>query len=180
MTDRERIILGLDPGLAILGYGLIRADGPRPEYLDHGCLSTESADPLPVRLNRLFEGLRELRDRYCISDVAVETVYHATRLRAVLGIGEARGVALLAVAEPGTLFAEYTPAQVKQAVTGYGHASKRQVQEMVRVLLDMASTPTPDDAADALAVALCHERHLELARLTAHAQLIPSPPAGEG
>lgn len=175
MSARQRIILGLDPGLAALGYGLIRVDDRKWEHLDHGVLVTAPEDPLPVRLRRLFEGLMRLPERYAISDVAVELVYHATRLRAVLGIGEARGVALLAVAGPGTVFAEYTPTQVKEAVTGYGRAPKSQVQEMVRMLLDIPSVPRPDDAADALAVALCHERHLELAHLIAAAG---APPTG--
>ncbi|HEY3117123.1 MAG TPA: crossover junction endodeoxyribonuclease RuvC [Chloroflexota bacterium] len=160
---RARVVLGIDPGLATLGYGVI-ADETDPRPLAYGCLTTPPGEPLPDRLRSLFEGLASLRDRYAITDVAMESLFVGSRLRA-LSIGEARGAAIVAVVGTDTVFREYGPSQVKESITGYGKAAKRQVQEMVRLVLGLQEIPKPDDAADALAVALCHMRQLQLSDL---------------
>lgn len=161
-----RLVLGIDPGLATLGYGLVAVlpDGPR--YLDHGCLVTRPPLALPDRLQQLSAGLAALCARYEVTDVAMETLFFGRRLH-VLGLGEARGVAVLTTTAGGASFSEYSPAQVKQAVTGSGGAVKRQVQEMVRLILGLGSIPKPDDAADALAIAVCHALQIDLQRLVA-------------
>ncbi|MSQ23437.1 MAG: crossover junction endodeoxyribonuclease RuvC [Chloroflexi bacterium] len=165
----DRLILGIDPGLATLGYGLVKAGPKGIEYLDHGCVLTRPPTELPDRLAHLFHELRALRSSYPITDVAMESLFYAPRLR-TRGLGEARGVAMVAVVTTGTQFFEYTPTQVKEAVTGSGGAGKRQVQEMVKLVLNLSAIPTPDDAADALAIALCHAREIDLQRLVATAE----------
>lgn len=158
-----RVVLGIDPGLGTLGYGVIAAETePRP--LAYGCLTTPARAPLPDRLRSLFHELSGLRDRYGITDVAMESLFVGSRLRA-LSIGEVRGAAIVALVGPSTAFHEYGPSQVKEGITGYGRAGKRQVQEMVRLVLGLPEIPRPDDAADALAVALCHLRQLQLSDL---------------
>jgi crossover junction endodeoxyribonuclease RuvC len=160
VSEGQRIILGLDPGLAVLGYGFIRFEKDHAQHLEHGCLVTSAHAPVASRLRSLFDGLAHLRQRYPVTDVAMESLFYGRGVRAVLAAGEARGVAILAVVDGGVQFAEYSPGEVKEAVAGMGHARKRQVQEMVGLLLNLSSTPSPDDAADALAVALCHARRL--------------------
>jgi crossover junction endodeoxyribonuclease RuvC len=164
----ERVVLGIDPGLATLGYGVVNVSSQGAEYVLHGCVLTRPPTLLPERLQTLFAELSELRDRYGVTDVAMESLYYAPKLRSH-GLGEARGVAILAVTAQGVSFTEYTPTQVKMAVTGVGGAKKRQVQEMVKLMLNLPKVPTPDDAADALAIALCHARQLDLQRLVAAA-----------
>lgn len=164
-----RLVLGLDPGLAALGYGVVRPIANGVEHLEHGCIRTRSG-PLPHRLQALFRDLTALRSRYPVTDVAMEATFYVGRLRSQR-IGEARGVAVLAAVTEGVQFVEYTPTQVKEAVTGSGGAGKRQVQEMVRLILALPEIPTPDDAADALAVAVCHARRLDLDRLIGNVEL---------
>ncbi|MBI4214068.1 MAG: crossover junction endodeoxyribonuclease RuvC [Chloroflexi bacterium] len=160
----NRIILGIDPGLATLGYGLVAVSDRGPEHLDHGCVLTRPTASLPDRLRTIFDQLTVLRERYAVTDVAMESLYYTRRLTA-RGIGEARGVAVLSVVATGSGFYEYAPTAVKESVTGSGAAKKRQVQEMVRLMLNLAQVPSPDDAADALAIALCHARRLDLERI---------------
>ena len=161
-----RIVLGIDPGLATLGYGLVSVTPEGARYLEHGCVATRPPAALQERLQQLHKELASLCTRYLITDVAMETLFYGRRLH-VRGLGEARGVALLTTTAAGASFSEYSPAQVKEAVTGSGGAGKRQVQEMVRLILALSSIPSPDDAADALAIALCHARQLDLQRLIA-------------
>ncbi len=163
-TPPSRTVLGIDPGLATLGYGIIAITSRGPEHLDHGCVLTRPPATLPDRLRTLFEQLTILRERYLVTDVAMESLYYAPSLTA-LGIGEARGVAVLAVVTGGASFYEYSPTKVKESVTGTGGAKKRQVQEMVRLLLNLSEIPSPDDAADALAIALCHARQLDMEQI---------------
>ncbi|OGG56325.1 MAG: crossover junction endodeoxyribonuclease RuvC [Candidatus Handelsmanbacteria bacterium RIFCSPLOWO2_12_FULL_64_10] len=158
------MILGIDPGLATLGYGLLAVSPVGPEHLDHGCVLTRPSASLPQRLRTIFKQLTALCERYAVTDVAMESLYYAPSLTA-LGIGEARGVAILAVAGQGASFHEYSPTKVKESVSGTGGAKKRQVQEMVRLVLNLETVPSPDDAADALAIALCHARQLDLDRI---------------
>lgn len=151
------VVLGIDPGLRVTGYGLLsQCGGAEPSLLDYGALDTDATLPLPERLSALYDALRALILRCRPSQVAVEEPFVAANVRSAMAIGEARALALLAAAQAGVPVCRYSPAEVKQSVTGYGRGSKGQVQEMVRLQLGMAEAPEPQDAADALAVALCH------------------------
>jgi crossover junction endodeoxyribonuclease RuvC len=151
------IVLGIDPGTAATGYGLVREnpDGSLA-LVDYGVIQTPAKQPMPKRLLELHQRLHELIHLHRPATSAVEKLFFQTNARTAISVGQARGVALLALAQAGLEVAEYTPLQVKSAVTGYGAAGKDQVQQMVRQLLNLAQIPTPDDAADALAVAICH------------------------
>ena len=158
LTDRRggRIILGIDPGTATMGWGVIRQEGNRLSYVQHGAITTPSQWEMPRRLGRLFDGVTELVKGYRPETVAVEELFFNTNVTTVITVGQARGVVLLAAYRAGIEVAEYTPLQVKQAITSYGRAEKRQVQEMVKSLLRLREIPKPDDAADGLAIAVCH------------------------
>lgn len=151
-----RLILGLDPGSALLGYGVIRQVGSEIRAVEYGAISTPKDMELAQRLELLYQRLRELLGRLHPECAAVESLFFNVNVRTALAVGQARGVALLACAQAGCGVHEYTPQQVKQGVVGYGRAEKRQVQEMVRLLLRLEARPRPDDAADALALAICH------------------------
>lgn len=148
-------ILAIDPGTATTGYGVVEADGGRLRALAWGALRTHSKDPVTLRLAQLRDGLVELLDRYGPSVMAVETLFFNRNVTSALAVGQARGVALLTAADRGLPVREFTPMQVKQAVTGRGRASKQQVGYMVKALLGLPEIPRPDDVADALAVAIC-------------------------
>ncbi len=167
MSPDRRIILGVDPGIALLGYGVIRVDGEIMRHLEHGCLTTSSADPLPQRLRTLYEGLTALKRRFDVTDVAVETLFYSRNVSTAVAVGQARGVAVLATVDEGMVFGEYAPSEIKQIVGGFGAARKREMQEMVRMLLCLEHAPSPDDAADALAVAICHARRSQFSSLVA-------------
>nr|WP_206831748.1 crossover junction endodeoxyribonuclease RuvC [Alicyclobacillus fructus] len=150
-------ILGVDPGLARLGYGIVeRGPGDSLRHVVHGCIETCADTPLPARLKHIFQKLTEICQTHRPDVMVVEELFFSRNATTAFTVGQARGVALLAGAEAGLAVMEYTPMQVKQAVTGYGRAEKRQVQEMVRLLLRLPHLPRPDDAADALAVAIAH------------------------
>lgn len=148
-------VLGIDPGLATLGYGVLEGTDEEAKAVGFGVLTTPASLPTAERLLRLYEGVTELLHRYEPAEVAVEAI-GARNLRSAVAVGQARGISLLAAAGHDLPVFEYTPLKVKQTVTGYGRGEKAQVQEMVRLQLHLASIPQPDDAADALAVALCH------------------------
>ena len=151
------IILGIDPGIATLGYGVLQKDA-RGEVRaeDYGVVTTPKEERLPVRLAMLEEGLNKLLDAFSPDEVAVEELFFTKNVTTGIAVAHARGVALLTcVKRCGRLF-EYTPMQIKQALTGYGKAEKRQIQLVTANLLRLRGIPRPDDAADALAVALCH------------------------
>lgn len=151
------VILGVDPGLATLGYGVIEKD-ERGSFrmLDYGVVLTPKNEGLPVRLAILEEGLKKVLDKYHPDEVAMEELFFSKNITTGIAVAHARGVALLTcVKECGKLY-EYTPMQVKQALTGYGKADKKQIQTMVTSMLKLQEIPKPDDAADALAIALCH------------------------
>ena len=149
-------ILGVDPGYALLGYGVIEAEHNRLSAVDYGVVETKSGEPFPKRLTKLYDGMRELLTRYA-PDVAVfEELFFFRNVNTALPVGAGRGVAILAAEQQGIPLYEYTPMQIKLAVTGDGHADKHAVQAMVRMLLNLKSVPKPDDAADALAAAICH------------------------
>jgi len=150
------LVLGIDPGTAITGYGLVAAEGNRLRAVAYGCVRTDSRLPIPLRLQRTYQGLQQIIAQYAPTEIAVEELFFNKNTKTALVVGQARGVALLAGVNAGLPVAEYTPLQVKQSVVGYGRAAKQQVQYMVKTLLNLKEIPQPDDAADALAIAICH------------------------
>jgi len=150
------IVLGLDPGTATTGYGFIREENNSLKAVAYGAITTPADWALAQRLVALHRALSDLLALHQPSSAAVEQLFFSRNVRTALAVGHARGVMLLALAQTGLRVSEYTPLEVKQAITGYGRADKKQMQEMVRVLLGLASIPKPDDVADALAVAICH------------------------
>ena len=156
------IILGIDPGLAIVGYGVIECIGNRYKPIDCGCITTDSKILFPNRLKIIYDEMLSLIDKYKPDDVAMEELFFNKNVKTAIKVGQARGVEILAAINKGLDVYEYTPLQIKQSVVGYGRAEKRQVQEMVKLLLNLKEIPKPDDAADALAVAICHSSSLNL------------------
>jgi crossover junction endodeoxyribonuclease RuvC len=151
------LALGLDPGLAITGYGLVReTPGGELDLVTYGAITTSAGDPLPERLLSIAEQLDGLLAQHTPDVVAIEELFFCRNVTTALIVGQARGVAMLTVARHGVPIYEYKPMAVKQAVSGYGNASKPQVQEMVRLILNLGEVPQPDDAADGVAVAICH------------------------
>jgi crossover junction endodeoxyribonuclease RuvC len=148
-------ILGVDPGTARLGYGIIDA-GEGYAAVDFGTIETSPKDTMAHRLLELYEALSHLISTHAPETMAIEQLFFSRNVTTAIAVGQARGVALLAAAQGALPVSEYTPAEVKQAISGYGNADKQQVQFMVQLLLELDSVPYPDDAADALAVALCH------------------------
>ena len=159
------VIMGVDPGFAITGYGIVKYEGNRFQVLDYGVIRTDSSMGLPKRLLHLNDSLVELIDSYKPCAVSVEELFFNKNIKTALAVGHGRGVALLVAARLGVEVFEYTPLQVKQAVVGYGRAYKSQMQQMVKVILNMPEIPKPDDAADALAVAICHAHSCKLGRM---------------
>jgi len=149
------IVLGIDPGTAATGYGVVERTGSQLRAIDYGCLETLSTQALPQRLLEIHSAVIELIDSHHPRFVGVERLYFNRNVQTAFAVGQARGVVLLAAAERGLPVFEYGPHEVKMAVTGYGRADKGQVQRMVQVVLGMTVLPRPDDAADALAVAIC-------------------------
>ena len=149
------IILGVDPGTAALGYGIVERTGGRLRAIDYGCLETSPDLPLPERLLAIHGLLSDLIELHEPAIVAVERLFFSRNAQTAIAVGQARGVVLLAAAQHGRTVREATPSEVKSAVAGYGAADKGQVQRMVQLVCGMSELPTPDDAADALAVAIC-------------------------
>ncbi|MGH2531331.1 MAG: crossover junction endodeoxyribonuclease RuvC [Thermomicrobiales bacterium] len=149
------ITLGIDPGTALLGFGVVEA-GDDPTVIEFGVVETRPDQAMPERLVSLFDHVTDLLDRHQPDVVAIEQLFFARNVTTAIAVGQARGVVLLAAAKAGVPVVEYSPSEVKHAVVGYGKADKAQMQEMVRIILGLAEPPRPDDAADALAVALCH------------------------
>ncbi len=159
------LVLGIDPGIATTGYGFIRSSSSgRLEAVDFGVLQTDARMPLPERLAFLHQNLTDLLALHRPDAAAVERLYFQRNVSTAMVVGEARGVLVLALAQAGIPIGEYTPGEIKQAVTAYGGAEKRQMQVMIRLLLGLAEIPRPDDAADALAVAVCHLQRAGLER----------------
>lgn len=156
MNDTGRIILGIDPGTASTGYGVVEQRGNRLVAVAYGVVRTSSGLDLHERLELIFAEIGRLVGLHKPSEAAVESLFFNVNARTAFAVGQARGVALLACSQGGCRVFEYTPQEVKQAVVGYGKADKRQVQEMVRVLLGLPEPPKPDHAADALGIAICH------------------------
>lgn len=149
-------VFGIDPGSERTGYGCVESDGSRHHLVVCGAIVTAPRLGFPAQLLRIHQQLSALLAEHRPECVAIESIFYAANVRSALKLGHARGVALLAAVEGGYDCAEYTPAEIKRAVVGYGRAEKQQVQEMVRLLLGLRTVPTPNDAADALAVAICH------------------------
>jgi len=155
-------ILGIDPGTAITGYAVVEETTEGLQMITLGAITTPAKTPLPLRLQTIYSELREIVAEYAPEAAAVEELFFSRNARTAMSVGHARGVILLALADLNLPIAEYTPMQIKQAVTGYGNANKHQVQEMVRMLLTLPETPKPDDAADAAAVAICYLHRAKL------------------
>ena len=149
------IVLGIDPGTAATGYGIVERTGGRLRAIDYGCIETLPSHDLPRRLMEIHQGVSELIATHHPSLLGVERLFFNRNVKTAFAVGQARGVVLLAAAEQGLPVFEYGPHEVKLAVTGYGRAGKEQVQRMVQMVLGMPTLPRPDDAADALAVAIC-------------------------
>jgi len=152
-----RVVVGIDPGTAITGYGIIREqENGDLEWVSHGVVKTPSDWDEPQRLLEIYQKLNEIFTSYKPDCCAVEKLFFQKNVRTAIQVGQGRGAALIAAAEAELTVGEYTPLEIKQAVVGYGNADKQQVQKMVKVLLNLEEIPKPDDAADALAVAICH------------------------
>jgi crossover junction endodeoxyribonuclease RuvC len=149
-------VIGIDPGTASCGYGIVHERGGRLRAIDHGWWQTPAAQRLELRLKTIFDGVAELIAEHRPDAVALEESFVGADARTALSVGQARGAVMVAAANAGVACAEYAPARVKQAVCGYGRAEKQQVQEMVKAILSLPAPPKPSHAADALAVAICH------------------------
>lgn len=149
-------VLGIDPGYAIVGWGVVEYVGNRFTPVDFGAVTTQAGTPFEQRLDQVYQGVRQVMQTYQPEALAIEQLFYQHNQTTVIGVAEARGVILLAAAQSGVPIFEYTPMQVKQAVTGYGKAVKKQVQEMTKVFLNLKAVPKPDDTADALAMAIAH------------------------
>ena len=160
------LILGIDPGYAIVGYGIIQAVNGKYAPVEYGAITTQAGEDFNRRLEEIYDGVSSLFAKYRIDALSIEKLFFYSNKTTVIGVAEARGVILLAAAQAGLPIYEYTPMQVKQAVTGYGKAVKKQVQEMTRILLHLPAVPKPDDTADALAMAItfCHTNGNQLNR----------------
>jgi crossover junction endodeoxyribonuclease RuvC len=163
------LVLGIDPGTATTGYGLVREENDGLTLVGAGIITTPASQPLASRLQTIYSGLAQLAREAGPDEAAVEELFFSRNVRTALSVGHARGVALLALADAGLPISEYKPLEIKQAITGYGGADKRQVQEMVRMLLELDEVPQPDDAADAVAVAVCHIHSARMAALISEA-----------
>lgn len=159
MESKSTTILGIDPGTATTGFGVIKRIGPKFEFVSCGCILTQSKVPLEDRLAIINTELELLIEKYQPQEVAVEELFFANNAKTAIAVGQARGVILLTAKKAGLKTHEYTPLEVKMALTGYGRADKKQIQQMVKTILGLTKTPQPDDAADALAIAICHAQH---------------------
>ena len=169
-------IFGIDPGSERTGYGCVETDGRRHQLIACGAITAAAGDSFPHRLARIHRQLADLLASHRPECVAVESVFHAVNARSAIKLGHARGVAILAAVEAGCDVVEYTPAEIKRAVVGYGRAEKHQVQQMIKLLLGLAKAPAPHDAADALAVAICHLHSRRPAIVKAVLTIAPTPP----
>ena len=151
-------ILGIDPGYAIVGFGILEANRGQAQLIRCGAINTQAGIPMPMRLLQIQEDMETLIRTFQPDAMAIEELFFNTNVTTGIGVAQARGIILAAAAKLGVEIFEYTPSQVKQAVVGYGKAEKRQVMDMTKRLLKLSAVPKPDDAADAVAVALCHAR----------------------
>lgn len=150
------IILGIDPGYAIVGWGVLEYRANKFRVIDYGAITTEAHTPFPDRLSLIFAGMNEIIEKYHPEVMSMEKLFYNNNAKTVIDVAQARGVITLSARLNSIPVFEYTPLQVKQSVTGYGRAVKKQVQEMTRIILNLEKIPKPDDTADALAIAICH------------------------
>ena len=162
------ILVGIDPGTATTGFGVVEKTGDRLRYVDCGTFETPAGMDAPLRLKMIYEDFNTLLDKYGPESVATERLFFTNNVTTGIPVGRALGVILLSVSQHGLPWTEYTPTQVKNAVVGVGSADKKQVQFMVTRLLGLNATPKPDDAADALAIAICHAHSVRLSALVKH------------
>ncbi|MGB8657935.1 MAG: crossover junction endodeoxyribonuclease RuvC [Candidatus Zixiibacteriota bacterium] len=162
MKNNDRVILGVDPGSSVTGYGLIRSEEEKDVLLDFGVIRTDSGKSLPEKLKQIFEGLRQIITQKQPDELAIEETFYSKNAKSALVMGQARGAAILAAACAKISVAEYSPKEVKCSMVGHGNASKLQVQYMVKNLLGLKDPSLAEDAADALAVALCHAQKMRL------------------
>lgn len=153
-------ILGIDPGYATIGYAVLEVNGSRFSVAGYGVITTPAKTPFPKRLKSIYDDLSYIIDKYEPKELSIERLYFNTNTTTAIDVAQARGVIIMAAYGKGLKINEYTPLQVKQAVTGYGKAEKRQVMEMVKNLLSLEKLPKPDDTADALALAVCHGHYI--------------------
>jgi crossover junction endodeoxyribonuclease RuvC len=163
-------VLGIDPGTATTGYGIVEEVGGQLKALTSGVIRTSADQPMARRLQAIHREIKQLAETWQPAEAAVEELFFSKNVRTAMSVGQARGVAMLALADADLPVVEYTPLAIKQAVTGYGSADKKQMQEMVKMLLGLSEVPRPDDAADALAVAICHLHSARLNTLSEQAQ----------
>jgi crossover junction endodeoxyribonuclease RuvC len=159
------IILGIDPGYAIMGVGVIEKTGSKLRYLYHGAIQTKANLPISKRLAIIHSDLCKLYKQFNVTDVAVEKIFFSNNTKTAIDVAQSRGVAILSAEQHNCNVFDYTPPQIKSGVSGYGKADKKQVQAMVKILLNLQEIPKPDDAADALAVAICHAHCAKIARI---------------
>lgn len=150
------IVLGIDPGYAIVGYGVVEYNNNHFRAIEYGAVTTEAHTPFNERIEKIYDGVSALVAKYSPAALAVEKLFFNTNQKTAIDVAQARGAIVLAAQKAGVKIFEYTPLQVKQSVVGYGRAEKKQVQEMTRLMLNLDKIPKPDDAADALAMAICH------------------------
>lgn len=155
------IILGIDPGIATVGYSLVECKGNHFKPLEYGVITTPATMIFPERLSNIYNEITRLIEKYQPEDLAIEELFFNKNVKTAIMVAQARGVEVLSCVNKGLKIYEYTPLQIKQSVTGYGRADKNQVQQMVKMLLNLDEIPKPDDAADALAVAICHGASLK-------------------
>lgn len=157
-------IIGIDPGIAIVGFGIIEKRGNRLVPIQYGCLRTKANEREALRLKQIYDAMTELIERYQPDEMAIEKIFFNRNVTTAFSVGQARGVIVLSAEQASIPVYEYTPLEVKQAVVGYGQAEKKQVQEMVKLLLGLSAPPKPDDAADALGIAItrAHSSQIEL------------------
>lgn len=162
------IILGIDPGFAIVGVGIIEYKGNKFRTVDYFALTTKAHTPIEERLKIIYDGITEAINKYKPDFLAVEELFFNNNAKTAIQVGQARGVILLAGVNANLPIYEYTPLQVKQAVVGYGRADKTQIQQMVKAILNLSEIPKPDDVADALAIAVCHAHSYKMVKTGVH------------
>lgn len=149
-------IIGIDPGYAIMGYGILDYNGNKFKTVTYGSIETDAGVPMPERLNILYTQLDNIIREYQPEEASIEELFFNNNAKTAIMVGEARGIALLACERNGVKISEYTPLQIKQSLVGFGRAEKKQVQQMVKMILNLKEVPKPDDTADAVAAAICH------------------------
>ena len=162
------IILGIDPGFAIVGVGIIEYKGNKFRTIDYFALTTKAHTPIEERLKIIYEGIADAINKYKPDFIAIEELFFNNNAKTAIQVGQARGVILLAGVNANIPIYEYTPLQVKQAVVGYGRAEKNQIQQMVKAILNLSEIPKPDDVADALAIAVCHAHSYKMVKTGVH------------